>query len=102
MTMGAANTVLADNKRSVMTSGSIGGRMIQTQPFILHTEFSVDTEDPEDVDYIAQRGGAYKGTAMLSLVPGYIHCECASVDCSASALEKEEINNYLNNGFYYE
>ena len=102
MTMGAANTVLSANKRDVMTTGNIGGRMIQTQPAIIHTEFSVDSENPIDADYIAERGGAYMGTATISSLSGYVQCEGASINCSASALEKEEINNFLNSGFYYE
>lgn len=101
LTMGAANTVLAANKRDVMTTGNIGGRMIQTQPYIIHNEYSVNSEDPFNANYIAERGGAYVGTAQISLLSGFIQCEGASINCAASATEKEEINNYLNSGFYY-
>lgn len=100
--MGAANTALSANQRDVVTTGGLGGRMIQTQPYIIHTEFSMNTETPTNADYIAERGGPYLGVAQISTLSGYIQCEGASIDCAASALEKEEINNYLNSGFYYE
>lgn len=104
--MGAAGTALAANKRDVMTTGNIGGRMVQTQPFIYHTEFSVDTEPPTGSSYVAERGIPYAGTAQISSMTStagcFIQCDSASINCAASALEKEEINNHLNNGFYYE
>ena len=100
--MGAANTALSANKRDVTTTGGLGGRMIQTQSYIIHTEFSMNTETPTNADYIAERGGPYLGTALISTLSGYVQCEGASISCDASAFEKEEINNYLNNGFYYE
>lgn len=102
LAIGAANTALAANKRDTVISGGIGGRMIQTQPAIYLIEYCVQTEDPSGVNYIAQRGQPYSGVAQISSLSGYVQCEGASVECSASALEKEEINNYLNNGFYYE
>ena len=106
LSMGASNTALAANKRDVMTTGSIGGRMVQTQPFIIHTEFSVDTEPPAASSYIAERGLPYAGAAQISTMTStagnFIQCEGASISCSASSLEKEEINAYLNGGFYYE
>lgn len=106
LSMGAANTALAANKRDVMTTGNIGGRMVQTQPFIYHTEFTVDTEPPAASGYIAERGLPYAGVAQISTMTStagkFIQCEGASINCTASGLEKEEINNHLNNGFYYE
>lgn len=102
LAIGAANTALAANKRDTAISGGVGGRMIQTQPGIYLIEYCVQTEDPSGVNYIAQRGQPYSGVAQISSLSGYVQCEGASVECSASATEKEEINNYLNNGFYYE
>lgn len=98
---GASNTVLAANKRDTSIIGNIGGRVVQTQPYIQHTEFSVNTEDPNSLTYISERGRPYSGTAQISSLSGFIQCEGASINCAASATEKEEINNYLNSGFYY-
>lgn len=102
MLAGIANTALAANKRETTLSGAIGGRLAQTQPYIQHTEFSVDTEDPGAVAYIAERGRPYFGVAQISSLSGYVQCEGASINCAASAVEKEEINQMLNSGFYYE
>ena len=96
-----SNTVLAANKRDTSVIGNIGGRVVQTQPYIQHTEFSVNTEDPNSLTYISERGRPYAGTAQISSLSGFIQCEGASINCAASATEKEEINNYLNSGFYY-
>ncbi len=102
MITGVSNTVLAANRRESFISGNIGGRLVQTNPYIQHLEFSVYTEDPDDVNYIAERGRPYAGVAQISSLSGYVQCEGASINCAASAVEKEEINQMLNSGFYYE
>ena len=102
MVTGIANTALAANKRETSIMGNIGGRTVQTQPYIQHTEFSVITESPNGAAYIAERGRPYSGSSQISALSGYVQCEGASINCAASALEKQEINSYLNSGFYYE
>ena len=67
----------------------------------INKPFSVNTEDPNSLTYISERGRPYSGTAQISSLSGFIQCEGASINCAASATEKEEINNYLNSGFYY-
>lgn len=99
---GVANTVLASNRRETSLMGNIGGRVVQTQPYIQHTEFSVTTESPNATAYISERGRPYSGLSQISALSGYVQCEGASINCAASALEKQEINTYLNSGFYYE
>lgn len=39
---------------------------------------------------------------QLSLCSGYVKCIDASVPIAGMEAEREEVNNYLNNGFYYE
>lgn len=38
----------------------------------------------------------------ISTLSGYILCEDADLDSAGSAMEKEQIINFLNSGFYYE
>lgn len=99
---GASNTALAANRRETSIMGNMGGRLVQTQPYIQHTEFSVLTESPSSTAYIAERGRPFFGSSQISSLSGYVQCEGASINCAASAVEKEEINSHLNNGFYYE
>lgn len=102
MITGVSNTVLAANKRETSIIGNVGGRLAQTQPYIQHIEFSVLTESPNAAAYIAERGRPYFGVSQISSLSGYVQCEGASINCAASAVEKEEINQMLNSGFYYE
>ena len=102
MIAGVSNTVLAANKRGTSVIGNVGGRTVQTMPFVQCTVYSVDTEDPDDADYIAERGRPYMGVATINTLSGYVQCENASVECSGTALEKQEINTFLNSGIYLE
>lgn len=99
---GAANTVLACNQHAMSISGGVGGRLTKLYPYIDHIEYSVDTEDPTDSGYVSKHGYPHAGTAQISLFSGYVQCDGASVSCPGNASEKEEINNYLNTGFFYE
>lgn len=102
MVAGAANTALAANRHAQMISGNIGGRMASLGVYIYMNEYTVETQDPNDVNYIANRGRPCKKTALISSLGGYTECVNASVSCPGQAEEKEEINRYLNTGFFYE
>lgn len=39
---------------------------------------------------------------QISALPGYNKCADASIECSGTQVEIEEINSFLNGGFYYE
>lgn len=100
---GAASTALANNKHGTSISGSFGARGASYYPDIVYSEYAVETEDPDSATYIALKGRPYGGTvATISSLSGYVECEGASVGGSMSAKEKEEINTYLNSGFYWE
>lgn len=99
---GAAGAILNFNRRSPSISGDIGGRSCTLWPYISHCEWSVDTEDPEDLDYITNRGGPCGGVDTISNHTGFLQCEDASVLISGSDQERDEINQILNTGFYYE
>lgn len=99
---GVANAVLSTLKKSTTIIGSLGSRTIQYDPYIRHTEYCVDTQNYDIVAYRNLRGLPCDGCRQISTLSGYVQCEGASVDCSANIKEKQEINIYLNSGFYYE
>lgn len=117
---GTANTVLSANKHSQTISGQIGGRIAVNAPYVYLEEFAVETEDPDDADYIALQGRPYNGVAKISdLVPSpvapiYVQCIDGRVNPRAidseqnnivtypNLREQVEINNLLNSGLYYE
>lgn len=103
---GASALALSQNKRQVSISGNVGGRGWELLPgldagCIVHTEFSVDTEDPAGADYADLRGRPVCKTDLIGNYSGYIQCEGASVIMAGSELERDEINAMLNSGFYY-
>jgi len=53
-------------------------------------------------DYQTTLGMPYFQVATISSLSGYVQCSDASVDCNLTPQEKDEINGYLNSGFYYE
>lgn len=99
---GVANTVLSANQHAMSVTGNYGSRIHEYDPYIYHTEFSVDTEDPDDLTYIAIKGRPCNGTRKISDLSGFVQCYGASISSAMNMTEKEEVNMYLNSGFYYE
>ena len=109
---GIANFVLSSNKRQASVSGAITGRGWTDTPAvpghsgtacIIHTEMYVDTEDPDDLNYIAERGRPLGEMKTISTLAGYVQCEGASLySDSLFAEDYDTVNNYLNSGFFYE
>ena len=100
---GGSSAVLSYNKRAASISGAAGGRTATLWPYIDHIEYSVDTEDPEDsTGYIAVKGRPLGEVALISQCSGYVECDGASVDIAGTAEERDTINRYMNEGFYYE
>lgn len=106
---GIANMLLSAGKRIPSVSGSITGRGWSRIPGIYgvgcieHTEVSSDTEDPDDVLYIAERGRPVGSMQQISSLSGYVQCEGASLEtANIWAEDRDKVNDYLNNGFYYE
>ncbi len=103
MAAGIANTVLSANRHGSSISGGMSGcRGVTACPYIMHTEYAVRHEDMTTADYIAQRGRPCGKTVQISTLSGYVQCEGASVSGSMTEHEREEINSFLNTGFYYE
>lgn len=102
MIAGVANTVLNANRHAPSVSGNFGARGVLLWPYIVETETAVDTEDPDDANYIAEKGRPVGVVAGIGSYSGYVQTIDAHIDCDGSAEEREEIENYLNSGIYYE
>ena len=100
---GMGQSLLAMFKHAPSITGGVGGsRTTIAYPYIAEIEFRRKTEDPDDAYYITQRGRPVCQTVLLSSLAGYIQCEGASIGGSITDHERDEINNFLNTGFYYE
>ena len=98
----AGNVVLASTMRGVSIAGNVGGRMVSVRDEIEYLEVSCDTEDCDAVNYIAQKGRPVALTHAINNHSGYVQCDNASVSIAGDAWERDEINAYLNGGFFYE
>ena len=99
---GAANTALNANQHATSVTGTNGTRMASIYNRYRYYEAVMDMEDPDDSDYIDLKGRPCGKVKKISTLSGFVQCEGASIDCQGSILEKQEINQYLNSGFYYE
>lgn len=100
---GTANTILAANTHGPCVTGQFGGRGSLLWPYVNLTVVATDTEDPDDLNYIAEKGrpvGIVNGIGSYS--GGYVQTIDAHIDCTGSEEERTEIENYLNSGIYYE
>lgn len=95
--------VLAANSRSISFKGSQGGKaLIANGTDCYICTYAIDTEDPDAADYIARWGRPVGKVETISSHSGYVQCENASVEMAGELFERDEINSYLNSGFYYE
>lgn len=98
-----ANLCLSANSRDVSIKGTLGGRAIIANGVdTAIIVFSMNTEDPNNANYIARWGRPVGKTQAISNHSGYVQCENASVALAGDNTEREVINNYLNTGFFYE
>ena len=97
------NAILSANKRIASTRGSFSGRAIfgAGSSVVIYT-FSVETENPNDSNYIAKWGRPVGRTEAISNHSGYVQCNGASIDIPGDSFERAQINSFLNAGFYYE
>ena len=81
-------------------SGSRGGRALITNGLnytvVLFEYYS------SSVDYDDTLGYLCMAEHQISTIPGYIKCNNASVPINGMDAERDEINSFLNSGFYYE
>lgn len=98
-----ANAVLNYQARNISVKGSLTGRSFvaygtQYKLFL----FIQDTENPNASEYIAKMGRPVMEVKTLSNLSGYVQCSDASVAISGSREEIQEVNSYLDSGFYLE
>lgn len=99
----AANTALSYCQRGMSVRGGVNGRsMVPLGKNFVLIEVAQDTEDPDDLDYIAKYGRPVGIVDTISSYSGYVQCENASIDIAGDNYERDSINSYLNSGFYYE
>ena len=98
----ASSGLLNANQRSTSIKGTNMGRSAFALTNFVLTLTCIDTEDPDDADYIARFGRPVALTHAISNHSGYVQCENASVDIAGDNYERDSINAYLNSGFYYE
>lgn len=58
-----------------------------------------NTQDPSS---LSKLGRICRKVLQIGSLSGYIQCENASISLQATMQEIEEVNNYLNGGFYFE
>lgn len=101
--MGAGASILTSaNHRSTSIKGTNQGRSSFADTSFILTVCSLDTENIDASDYIARWGRPVGEVGTISSYSGYVQCEGASVAIAGDEWERNEINSYLNSGFYYE
>ena len=106
LTLGAlattSNAITAFNQRSTSLKGNVQGRSAFEDVTFSLLCTQIDTTDPDDASYIATWGRPVGVTHAINNHSGYVQCDNASVNIPGDNWERDEINSYLNNGFYYE
>ena len=99
----ATSAALSYNTRSTSIKGGINGRSVAALggEFVL-SEYAMETADPDDASYIATYGRPVGLAHAINNHSGFVQCENASVTIAGDDFEREEINSFLNGGFYYE
>ena len=100
--LAGGNAALQFNSRSTSVKGTDVGRSAFYDTSFTLLETVVDTEDPDDANYIAKWGRPVGETHAINNHSGFVQCENASIEIAGDSFERENINRFLNNGFYYE
>ena len=96
----AINTIASMVGVTGSVHGSKGGRAIIQELDIHVTVIAKATQDPASVT--AESGRPCMAQHTISTCSGFVKCVNASVDIPGMAAEKDQVNDFLNNGFYYE
>lgn len=102
--MGAVKSVVSAAQKSfepqvnARSSGAGNGATLKNFPHILYTCKNFESKDlPTTV-----AGRPLYQNVNISTLSGFVRCGAASVAISGFDSEREQVNNYLNSGFYYE
>lgn len=94
--VGVANNLLTPQ---TSISGGNGNKAILQEI----TNIIVSVTNYDSCDYpTAVAGRPLYQNVQINTLSGYVKCGAASIDIVGVAGEKDEINGYLNSGFYYE
>ena len=100
--MSSASAALNANMRSTSIKGSNGSRVDFEDMTFKLIQIVKDTEDYTNASYIASKGRPVCKSHAISNHSGYVECDGASVSIAGDAFERDEINSFLNGGFFYE
>lgn len=96
-TKGIGNAIIEGLSPQVQTTGSIGS------PIAFEENAHIFSEWYEIVDeYNTDIGRPLCKPKVINTLSGYIACENAEISLNATQNEIEEVQAYLNNGFFYE
>ena len=99
-TASAVNTLSTITGVTASVNGAKGGRAAMENLDIWCSVFARDTSDPDEL--LAESGRVCMATHQISTCSGYVKCLNASISIDGMESERDEINAYLNDGFYYE
>ena len=92
--------ISAAASNGVSQKGAIGGRSMAHWDTVFGVGTVTDTTLPDDLLPVV--GRPCMEVLQISSLSGYVQCINASVSISGPAEDRDEINSYLNGGFYYE
>lgn len=96
---GALNTmqsILSPEVTSIGAVGSVGGILNNLEASVIcYTRMSTEPNG-------AGEGYADGNSRKISTCSGYLRCRNASIEISGFTGDQEQVNSYLNNGFYFE
>ena len=94
--LSTANSLLSPDVTSIGSVGSVGGILNNLDASaICYTRNSTTPNEETD-------GFADGKVRQISECTGFVQCRNASIEISGFAGDQEQVNNYLNSGFYYE
>lgn len=94
---GIGNAIISGLSPQVQTMGTIGSPIaFEENPHIFSEWYTIVDEYNTDI------GRPLCTPRTINTLSGYIECENAEIELSATKYEIEEVTRYLNNGFFYE
>ena len=94
------NTLATALGVTASVSGSKSGRAGIAETDIHVTVIARDTQDPASL--LSEAGRVCMEQHLLGACSGFVKCVNASVEINGMDAERDEINSFLNSGFYYE
>ena len=100
-TASAVNTLATAVAPTVSVKGGKGGRALSRNTDFSITIIEKATNDPADLRDTHGQIWMKSGT-ISGVISGYVQCANASVPINGMDAERDEVNAFLNSGFYYE